>query len=66
MGMPQSLGAYRDVTTLEGAKQTIALGPVASQEVIKDVRHQRRRLSSIAKAPPVRNPSPLTNFIRCC
>ena len=34
-GMPQNLNAYTDVTTLEGAKQIIAQGPVASQEVIK-------------------------------
>src|SRR5882672_7303280 len=34
-GMPQNLGAYTEVTTLEGAKQVIAQGPVASQEVIK-------------------------------
>src|SRR5439155_1466783 len=34
-GMPQNMGAYIDATTLEGAKQTIAQGPVASQEVIK-------------------------------
>src|SRR6202165_1545472 len=35
-GVPQNLSAYVDATTLEGAKQTIAQGPVASQEVIKD------------------------------
>ena len=34
-GMPQNLGAYTEATTLEGAKQLIAQGPVASQEVIK-------------------------------
>ncbi|WP_375457351.1 potassium-transporting ATPase subunit KdpA, partial [uncultured Methylobacterium sp.] len=34
-GIPQTLGAYVDVTTLEGAKQTIAVGPVASQVAIK-------------------------------
>src|ERR1700741_3874163 len=34
-GVPQNLGAYVDATTLEGAKQTIAQGPVASQEAIK-------------------------------
>ena len=34
-GMPQNLGAYTEATTLEGAKQVIAQGPVASQEVIK-------------------------------
>ena len=42
-GMPQNLGAYVDATTLEGAKQTIAQGPVASQESDQDPRHQRRR-----------------------
>ncbi|MDR3535296.1 MAG: potassium-transporting ATPase subunit KdpA, partial [Acetobacteraceae bacterium] len=35
LGMPQNLNAYTDATTLEGAKQVIAQGPVASQEVIK-------------------------------
>src|SRR5208282_4190583 len=34
-GVPQNLGSYVDATTLEGAKQTIAQGPVASQEAIK-------------------------------
>src|SRR5215469_9920465 len=34
-GMPQTLGPYVDATTLEGAKQTIAVGPVASQVAIK-------------------------------
>jgi K+-transporting ATPase, A chain len=34
-GMPQTLGAYVDATTLEGAKQTVAVGPVASQVAIK-------------------------------
>ena len=35
LGMPQTLGASIDATTLEGAKQTIAVGPVASQIAIK-------------------------------
>src|SRR5438270_10958042 len=35
-GMPQNLGAYVQATTLEGAKQVIAQGPVASQEAIKE------------------------------
>src|SRR5437588_18479 len=34
-GVPQNLSAYVDATTLDGARQTIAQGPVASQEVIK-------------------------------
>jgi K+-transporting ATPase A subunit len=33
--MPQTLGPYVEATTLEGAKQTIAVGPVASQIAIK-------------------------------
>ena len=36
-GVVQNLAAYRDVTTLEGAKQLVALGPVASQEAIKEL-----------------------------
>src|SRR6266566_976230 len=36
-GVPQNLGAYTEVTTLEGAKQVIAQGPVASQEIIKEL-----------------------------
>ena len=43
-GMPQTLGPYVDATTLEGAKQTIAVGPVASQDRDQDVGHQWRRL----------------------
>src|ERR1700693_3507224 len=35
LGVPQTLSAYRELTTLEGVKQVVALGPVASQEVIK-------------------------------
>jgi potassium-transporting ATPase potassium-binding subunit len=35
LGVPQTLGTYVDATTLEGAKQTIAVGPVASQLAIK-------------------------------
>ena len=36
-GVPQNLGGYVDATTLEGAKQTIAQGPTASQEIIKEL-----------------------------
>ena len=43
-GVPQNLGAYTDATTLEGAKQVIAQGPVASQDSDQAARHQRRRL----------------------
>ena len=43
-GMPQTLGAYVDATTLEGAKQTIAVGPGRLADRDQDARHQRRRL----------------------
>jgi potassium-transporting ATPase potassium-binding subunit len=36
-GVPQNLGAYTEATTLEGAKQVIAQGPVALQEIIKEL-----------------------------
>ena len=44
LGMPQTLGAYVDATTLEGAKQTIALGPGRLADRHQDARHQWRRL----------------------
>src|SRR6266478_5303778 len=47
-GMPQTLGAYVDATTLEGAKQTIAVGPVASQVAIKMVGNQRQGWAILA------------------
>ena len=43
-GMIQNLSPYVEATTLEGARQVIAIGPVASQESIKQLRDQRRRL----------------------
>ena len=43
-GMPQTLGAYVDATTLEGAKQTIAVGPGRLAGRDQDARHQWRRL----------------------
>src|SRR6266480_1334569 len=36
-GVPQNLSPYTEITTLEGAKQVIAQGPVASQEIIKEL-----------------------------
>ena len=43
-GMPQTLGAYVEATTLEGAKQTIAVGPGRLAGRDQDARHQWRRL----------------------
>ena len=63
-GMPQNLNAYTDVTTLEGAKQTIAQGPVASQEVIKMLGTNGGGFFNANSAHPFENPNALTNFIQ--
>src|SRR5207302_5069505 len=61
-GMPQNLGAYVDATTLEGAKQTIAQGPVASQEAIKIFGTNGGGFFNANSAHPYENPTALTNF----
>src|SRR5665213_212783 len=63
-GMPQTLGAYVDATTLEGAKQSIAVGPVASQEVIKLMGTNGGGFFNANSAHPFENPNALTNFIQ--
>jgi potassium-transporting ATPase potassium-binding subunit len=63
-GMPQNLAAYTDVTTLEGAKQLIAQGPVASQEVIKIIGTNGGGFFNANSAHPFENPNALTNFIQ--
>jgi potassium-transporting ATPase potassium-binding subunit len=62
-GVPQNLGAYVDATTLEGGKQTIAQGPVASQEVIKELGTNGGGFFNTNSAHPYENPTPLTNFV---
>ena len=62
-GVPQTLGAYVDATTLEGAKQTIAVGPVASQEAIKMLGTNGGGFFNANSAHPFENPTPLTNFL---
>src|SRR4029077_9388933 len=63
-GMPQNIGPYVDATTLEGAKQTIAQGPVASQEAIKILGTNGGGFFNANSAPPYENPTPLTNFMQ--
>jgi potassium-transporting ATPase potassium-binding subunit len=63
-GMPQNLGGYVDATTLEGAKQTIAQGPVASQEVIKMLGTNGGGFFNTNSAHPYENPNALTNFVQ--
>ena len=64
LGMPQNLNAYTEATTLEGAKQIIAQGPVASQEVIKMMGTNGGGFFNANSAHPYENPSALTNLIQ--
>ncbi|GJE51951.1 Potassium-transporting ATPase potassium-binding subunit [Methylobacterium tardum] len=63
-GIPQTLGAYADATTLEGAKQTIALGPVASQVAIKMLGTNGGGFFNANAAHPFENPTALSNFVQ--
>jgi len=62
MGIPQNFDPYLTVTTLEGGKQTIGLGPVASQEIIKQLGTNGGGFFNANSAHPFENPSPLSNF----
>jgi len=63
MGIPQNFDAYVDATTLEGAKQTIAQGPVASQIVIKTVGTNGGGFFNTNAAHPYENPTALSNLL---
>ena len=63
-GMPQTLGAYVDATTLEGAKQTIAVGPVASQVAIKMLGTNGGGFFNANAAHPFENPTAPSNFVQ--
>jgi K+-transporting ATPase ATPase A chain len=62
-GVPQNLSAYTEATTLEGAKQVIAQGPVASQMMIKHLGTNGGGFFNANAAHPFENPTALTNFI---
>jgi potassium-transporting ATPase potassium-binding subunit len=62
-GVIQNLSAYREVTTIEGAKQVVALGPVASQEAIKELGTNGGGFFNANSAHPFENPSPFTNLV---
>ncbi|AMK25358.1 MULTISPECIES: potassium-transporting ATPase subunit KdpA [unclassified Sphingobium] len=63
-GVPQTLAGSVDLTTLEGAKQTLALGPVASQEAIKMLGTNGGGFFNANSAHPFENPTGLTNFVQ--
>ncbi|TPK95744.1 potassium-transporting ATPase subunit KdpA [Mesorhizobium sp. B2-4-12] len=64
LGVPQTLGPYVDATTLEGAKQTIALGPVASQVAIKMLGTNGGGFFNANAAHPFENPDAISNLIQ--
>ncbi len=63
-GIPQTLGHYVEATTLEGAKQTIAVGPVASQIAIKMLGTNGGGFFNANAAHPFENPTAFSNFVQ--
>ncbi len=63
-GAIQNFAAYQNVTTLENATQTLAMGPVASQEAIKMLGTNGGGFFNANSAHPFENPTPLTNFFQ--
>jgi K+-transporting ATPase ATPase A chain len=63
-GMPQTLGAYVDAATLEGAKQTIAVGPVASQIAMKMLGTNGGGFFNANASHPFENPTALSNYVQ--
>jgi K+-transporting ATPase ATPase A chain len=64
LGVPQTLGAYVNATTLEGGQQTIAVGPVASQLAIKMLGTNGGGFFNANSAHPFENPDAISNFIQ--
>jgi potassium-transporting ATPase potassium-binding subunit len=62
-GVPQNLNPYIHAKTLEGAEQVIAQGPVASQEIIKELGTNGGGFFNANSSHPYENPTPLTNLI---
>ncbi len=62
-GMPQNLGAYTEATTLEGAKQVLAQGPVASQIAIKQLGTNGGGFFNVNSSHPFENPNAVTNLV---
>ncbi|MBW8318096.1 MAG: potassium-transporting ATPase subunit KdpA [Rhizobium sp.] len=63
MGLPQTLDASVTATTLEGANQVIALGPVASQEAIKQLGTNGGGFFNVNAAHPFENPTAFSNYL---
>lgn len=63
MGLPQTLDGAVTATTLEGASQTISLGPVASQEAIKQLGTNGGGFFNVNAAHPFENPTTFSNYL---
>ena len=63
-GVPQTMAATVNVTTLEGARQVLAIGPVASQEAIKMLGTNGGGFFNANSAHPFENPSALVDFVQ--
>jgi K+-transporting ATPase ATPase A chain len=63
-GVIQNLAGYHEITTVEGGKQLIAMGPVASQEAIKQLGTNGGGFFNANSAHPFENPTALTNFLQ--
>jgi potassium-transporting ATPase potassium-binding subunit len=63
LGVPQTLVGAVDATTLEGAKQTIAIGPMASQEIIKELGTNGGGFFNANSAHPFENPNGWSNLL---
>ncbi|MDS7595006.1 potassium-transporting ATPase subunit KdpA [Agrobacterium tumefaciens] len=63
MGLPQTLAASVTATTLEGAQQVISLGPVASQEAIKQLGTNGGGFFNANAAHPFENPTAFANYL---
>ncbi len=64
LGMPQTMGASIDVATVEGASQTLAIGPVASQIAIKQIGTNGGGFFNVNSAHPFENPTAFTNLLQ--
>jgi potassium-transporting ATPase potassium-binding subunit len=62
-GVPQTWEPSQTVTTLQGAQQTIAIGPVASQEFIKELGNNGGGFFNANSSHPFESPTPLTNWL---
>ncbi len=62
-GVPQTFNAPSTITTLQGAHQTLSIGPIASQEAIKELGNNGGGFLNANSAHPFENPTGLSNFL---